>query len=125
MKKKSNFSSIPFFYCIVIFLSSLLLWNIFFIGSMGLNIGLITIGIQASVLILTLTKNRYAKISIMVFGALFFVLGSGLQLVGRLLQDIGYDFKNFNLFFYSRNIILIMIGFFIVITANKTIKIIS
>lgn len=70
-----------------------------FIGSMGLNAGLITIGIQASVLILTLTKNRYAKISIMVFGALFFVLGSGLQLVGRLLQDIGYDFKNFNLFF--------------------------
>ena len=60
----------------------------------------------------------------MVFGALFFVLGSGLQLVGRLLQDIGYDFKNFNLFFYSRNIILIMIGIFIVITANKTIKII-
>ena len=100
MKKKSNFSSIPFFYCIVISLSSLLLWNIFFIGSIGLNLGLITIGIQGSVLILTVTKNRYAKIIIMIFGALFFVLGSGLQLVGRLLQDIGYDFKDFNLFFY-------------------------
>lgn len=124
MKKKSKFNSIPFFYCIVFLLSTLLLWNIFFIVSIGLSLGLITVAGQASVLILILTKSRYAKISIMIFGALFFVLGSGLQLIGRLLQDIGYDFKSFNLFFYSRNIILIMIGVFMVITANKTIKII-
>lgn len=85
--------------------------------------GIISFIIQAAILALILMKNRYAKLSIIIFCFLFFILGSGLQLIGRLFQDVGYGFENIDLFFYLKNIVLVTLGVFTVILANRTMKI--
>ena len=121
MRYRSKFNNTAFRWCVIFFLSIFLLWNIYISIAGNSKIAIVSILIQATVLIMVLTKSRYAKLSLITYGLIFFIIGSGLQLVGRLIQDIGYDFENFDLAFYLKNITIIAIGAFIVVMAKKTV----
>lgn len=120
---KSVFINKVFYWDILVLVSVLLLWNILTIIIVGnLLKGSIVTPILVIVLVLTLIRYRYLRLVIVLFAGIFFVLPSGLQIIGRFLQDAASNFSNFDLLFYSKNMLLILVGVLIMIFANRFIK---
>ena len=86
-------------------------------------IGLLPIAIQCALLTLIFIKHEYAKVGIKIWAILFLAIASGLQFVGRLLQDLADGFGNINLQHYLTTGITILIGVLIVVYTNKTVEI--
>lgn len=91
----------------------------------GRLIGLIPISIQGVLLGLIMTKNQYAKIGIKIWAIVFFVVASGLQFVGRLLQDAVDNFSNANALHYLTTGFEVIVGILIVLYVNKTVEVIE
>ncbi len=123
--KKSHFSNPIVYWLVILFLSLIMLWNIYAIFVSGRLIGLLTVGIQVVLLGLILTKNQYAKIGIIVWTIVFMVLASGLQFVGRLIKDAAYNFAQADVKHYISTGITMLIGVLIVVLVRKTVHIVE
>lgn len=120
---KSHFKNKTFLWVITIYLCGITIWNLYntFVNSNPL--GLFPIILQSILLILILMKHKFAKIGIKVWAILFLITGSGLQFVGRLLQDVGSGFVKVDFQHYLITGVTVFVGIFIVILSNKTVEV--
>ncbi len=123
--KKSNFTNQTFYWTILFLIGGLLFWNLFAIFATGLLIGILPITIQAILLGLIFTKNQYAKIGIKIWSIVFLAVASGLQFVGRFLQDLTEGFSKVDITHYLTTGITILLGVLIAVYTNKTVEIVE
>ena len=123
--KKSNFTNQTFYWTILFLIGGLLFWNLFAILVTGLLIGILPITIQAILLGLIFTKNQYAKIGIKIWSIVFLAVASGLQFVGRFLQDLTEGFSKVDITHYLTTGITILLGVLIAVYTNKTVEIVE
>ncbi len=91
---KTIFNSQLYLWSLIIFILINFFWNLFITISTSQLLGILPLAIQAILLTLILTRHKYAKPGIKIWAILFLIISSSLKFLGRLLQDIGYDFKN-------------------------------
>lgn len=123
--KKSHFSNQAVYWSIIAFIGGLMIWNLYATISTGKLIGLLPITIQAILIGLILTKNQYAKIGIKIWAIIFMAIASGLQFVGRLLQDAADNFANASSLHYITTGFTVLVGVLIVVYVNKTVEVIE
>jgi len=123
--KQSHFSSKTFYWTIIVIIGGLLIRNIYAIIVTEQIVGLLPITIQGVLIGLILTKNQYARIGIKIWALIFLAIASGLQFVGRLLQDAVDNFANANSLHYITTGFTVLVGILIVAFANKTVKVIE
>ena len=102
-----------------------MIWNLYATITTGKLIGLLPITIQAIIIGLILTKNQYAKIGVKIWAIVFLVVASGLQFVGRLLQDAADNFANAQALHYITTGFTVLVGIMIVVYVNKTVEVIE
>lgn len=119
---KSNFKSKTFYWIVILFLTVILIWNLYSIIYSSNLLGLLPITIQFILLALIFTKHKYAKLGIKFWAILFLIISSGLQFIGRLLQDMGNGFINVDFQHYLTTALTVLIGIIIVIYTNKTVE---
>ncbi|WP_162428844.1 hypothetical protein [Pontibacter pudoricolor] len=124
MKKKAAFTNSIFYWAIVSILGVLLFWNIYLTIAHARLLGLLPIIIQATLLLLIVTKHEYAKNGIKIWSSIFMIGASGLQFLGRSLQDLSESFTNADLQHYLTTGITIVIGIAVLYYTNKTVKIV-
>ena len=121
--KKSTFTNQPFYRIIVSILGGLLAWNAYLTISQSQLIGILPIVIQCALLTLILKKHEYTKVGIKIWAILFLSIASGLQFLGRLIQDFAKGFEHIDIQHYLTTGITIMVGILIVIYTNRTVEI--
>lgn len=123
--KQSQFLNQTFYWMIMALIVGFMTLNLYITIITGRLIGLIPISIQGVLLGLIMTKNQYAKIGIKIWAIVFFVVASGLQFVGRLLQDAVDNFSNANALHYLTTGFEVIVGILIVLYVNKTVEVIE
>ncbi len=123
--KKSLFTNQSVYWAIIVIIGGLMLWNLFATITTGKLIGLLPITIQAVIIGLILTKNQYAKIGVKIWAIVFLAIASGLQFVGRLLQDAADNFANAQALHYITTGFTILVGIMIVVYVNKTVEVVE
>jgi len=123
--EKSHFSNQTVYWTIISFIGGLMIWNFYATITTGKLIGLLPITIQAVLIGLILAKNKYAKIGVKIWSIIFIVIASGLQFVGKLLQDAVENFANANSLYYIKTGFAVLVGIMIVFYVNKTVKVIE
>ncbi len=68
-------------------------------------------------------RHKSVKIGIKIWAIIFLITSSGLQFVGRLLQDVGSGFVKVDFQHYLVTGVTVLIGIFIVILTNKTVEV--
>lgn len=121
--KKSSFNNKGFYWALITLITGMLIWNFYLTITQSKLLGLLPISIQSTLLGLIFTKHKYAKIGIKVWAILFLSIASGLQFLGRLIQDFAEGFENVVIQHYLITGITIMLGVLIVIYTNKTVEI--
>lgn len=121
---KTEFKNKIFLNVLIGLILVLLAWNLFWSIAYKEILGLLPIILQTILLILILKRSRYAKIGIKLWASIFFILGFGLQLFGRLLQDLSNGLGNADVSTYLTKGSIIIIGVFILIFC-KTIHVIK
>ncbi|WP_257658745.1 hypothetical protein [Parapedobacter lycopersici] len=123
--KKSHFTNKTIYWIVIVLISGLMLWNFYATVITGQLIGLLPITIQGALLWLIFDNHQYAKIAIKVWAIIFFCIASGLQFIGRLLQDFVEGFVNIDKMHYLKTGVTLLIGVFIIMAINKSVKIIE
>lgn len=123
--KQSQFSNQTVYWIIIAVIGGLMIWNLYATITTGRLIGFIPITIQGVLLGLIMTKNQYAKIGIKIWAIVFLALASGMQFVGRLLQDAADNFANATALHYITTGFTVLVGILIVIYVNKTVEVIE
>jgi len=123
--KQSHFSNQTVYWTIIAIIGGLMIWNFYAIVTSGKLIGLLPITIQGVLIGLILTKNQYAKIGIKIWAIIFLAIASGLQFVGRLLQDVANNFSNVNSIHYITTGFTVLFGVLIVVYVNRTVEVIE
>ena len=95
--------------------------NAFALMSQPTLLGLLPIIIQGVLIVLVLTKHEYAKVGLKSWAFIFLCIASGLQLFGRLIQDVAENFENLSASFYLLTGGTIILGVLIVIFTNRTV----
>jgi len=121
--KQSQFSNQTVYWIIIAIIGGLLVWNLYATITTGRIIGILPITIQGVLLGLIMTKNQYAKIGIKIWAIVFLAVASGMQFVGRLLQDAADNFANANALHYITTGFTVLVGILIVIYINKTVEV--
>jgi hypothetical protein len=118
---RTIFKNNKFYQLLIGLIISLIVWNIY-VGVMAKNIfALLPIAIQSVLLILILTHNHYARISILIWTTIFIIIGPGLIVLGNSLKIIDKGFKQINPYFFVFNLISIIIGVVIVSYTKRTV----
>jgi len=123
--KKTLFTNQAVYWTILAIISGLMIWNLYATITTGKLNGLFPITIQAVIIGLILTKNQYAKMGIKIWAIVFLAIGSGLQFVGRLLQDAADNFANAQALHYITTGFTVLVGIMIVVSINKTVEVIE
>jgi|TARA_B110000240_G_C13059324_1_gene266787 hypothetical protein len=123
--KKTLFTNQSVYWTIIAIIGGLMIWNLYATITTGKLIGLLPITIQAIIIGLILTKNQYAKIGVKIWAIVFLVVASGLQFVGRLLQDAADNFANAQALHYITTGFTVLVGIMIVVYVNKTVEVIE
>lgn len=123
--KQSQFSNQTVYWTIIAVIGGLMIWNLYATITTGRLIGLLPISIQGVLLGLIMTKNQYAKNGIKIWAIVFLAVASGLQFVGRLLQDAADNFENAIALPYITTGFTVIVGILIVISVNKTVEVIE
>jgi phosphatidylserine synthase len=123
--KKTHFTNQSVYWAIIAIIGGLLLWNLFATITTGKFIGLLPVTIQAVIIGLILTKNEYAKIGVKIWAIVFLAIASGLQFVGRLLQDAADNFENAQALHYITTGFTVLVGIMIVVYVNKTVEVVE
>ena len=121
--KQSQFTNQTVYWLLITLIGGLMIWNLYNTIISGRPIGLLPITIQVVLLGLMITKNQYAKIGIKVWAIIFLVLASGMQFVGRLLQDVGDSFANADALHYVTTGLTVLVGILIIFFVNKTVQV--
>ncbi len=120
---KAEFKNLYFYWGVIIFISTLLLYNsIYLIKNFNL-LTLLPILIQIILLYLIFTKNKNVKIAIKIWIIIFIIIGFGLQFLGKLIKYIASDFSEFNSIEFLTIVTFLIIGIIILIFTNKTFEI--
>ncbi|MEM1217748.1 MAG: hypothetical protein AAGH79_02505 [Bacteroidota bacterium] len=123
--KRAHFNNQVVYWGTMSIIGFLFAWNTYVTITLGRLIGLIPIGIQLVLLGLMITKSPYAKISIKIWALIFLVGGSGLQFVGRFLQDLDTNFTAFDLSHYVSKGFIILLGIVMAISIERTVEIVE
>ena len=123
--KQSHFSNQTVYWAVIAIIGGLMIWNLYATITTGRLIGLLPITIQGVLLGLIINKNQYAKIGIKIWAIVFLVVASGMQFVGRLLQDAADNFTNANSLHYITTGFTVLVGILIVVYVNKTVEVIE
>jgi hypothetical protein len=123
--KKTLFTNQSVYWTIIVIFGGLMTWNLYVTIITGKLIGLLPLTIQAIIIGLILTKNQYAKIVVKIWAIIFLVVASGLQFVGRLLQDAANNFANAQTLNYITTGFTVLVGIMIVVYVNKTVEVVE
>jgi hypothetical protein len=121
--KHSKFRSKIFYWLLIVFLSGLIICNLYNeIASINPMLILSTT-IQVTLLILVLTKHKAAKIGLQIWSTLFLIIASVLQISGHVLKCIVDGFSNNDYLFLFNVGFLLLVGILILIFTNNTVDI--
>lgn len=121
---KTKFINPTFYYLLIIFISILLIYNIFSLINKFDLIILIPILIQTLLLYLIISKNKFAKIAIKIWTIIFLIVGSSFQIIGKILLLISYGFLEEKIIEFISILPILIIGILILVFTNKTVKVI-
>ena len=116
------FKSKLFYLIVLILLLILIMLNLYTFYTNRITISLIPAIIQIILLIMLIFKHRYSKIFLKIWLILFLIISSSLQLIGRLMKDLSYNFHLFNIQNYILNLCTLLFGILLLYYAEKTIK---
>jgi len=120
---KTVFKNKPFFYVLLGYISSLILYNIFLGITTKNYLALLPIAIQSVLLFLMLTYNKYARIALIWWTTIFQIIGFSLILMGSLLSLAGYAHKVTPVNKIIISSIELVIGITILTFLYKTVKV--
>jgi hypothetical protein len=123
--KKTHFTNQTVYWGIIAIIGGLLFINLYTTFIKAQLIGLLPITVQSVLLGLTITKHQYAKQGIKIWAIIFLVIASGLQFVGRLLNDLFDGLSNTDAQHFLTTGITAFVGVLIVIYVNKTVEIVE
>jgi hypothetical protein len=123
--EKTQFNNNFFYWAIILIISGLLLKTIYTTFSDNQSIGIMPMILQFVLLILILTKHKFARIGIIVWTSLFLLILSVFQITRQLVQNIKYGFDMIFLEYYLLVSINIVVGIMILYYTIKTTKIIK
>ena len=119
--RKAVFTNKIFYILLISFIIVLLVYNSIVSIKTGNIYGLISIFIEFVLLILIFTKNQYAKLMVIVWAILSFIVAYGFELIANLMDDFSSDFKNFKINLLIYNIIWLAIGVLIIDYTRRTV----
>ena len=114
------FKNQTFYYSILALLGCLIVYNCYVILTFQEIWGFIPILIQAIIIGLIITKNQFARIILKVWAVIFLIVGSSLQIIGQLVQDI-FEQDSVDIIFYIVTGINLLIGSLVVYYTNTTV----
>lgn len=114
------FKNQTFYYCILALLGCLIVYNCYIILTFQEIWGFLPIVIQAVIIGLIITKHQFARIALKVWAIIFLILGSSLQIIGQLVQDI-FEQSTVDPVFYIVTGINLLIGSLVVYYTNTTV----
>jgi|SRR6185437_13505568 len=123
--KNSVFTNRVFYILLICFIIILLVYNCVISIKARYIYGLIPIFVEVLLLSLIFTKNRYAKLTIIIWAILFLIVGCGSGLIADLMDDFNNDFSTFKIYQFIYNIIGLAIGILIIDYTKRTVILVS
>lgn len=123
--EKAIFTDRIFYYGIIVFISILLLYNVYSIFS-NFELRLIMpILIQIILLILIFNKHKLIKLLLKIWSGIFLIGGFTLIILGGLLKGLADGFKHFNFLDYIPSIIFLLIGIVVYMCSDRFIEVLK
>ena len=123
--EKAIFTDKIFYYGIIMFISILLLYNVYSILS-NFELRLIMpIFIQIILLILIFNKHKLIKLLLKIWSGIFLVGAFTLIILGGLLKGLADGFKYFNFLDYIPSIIFLLIGIVVYMCSDRFIQVLK
>lgn len=123
--EKAIFTDKIFYYGIIMFISILLLYNVYSILS-NFELRLIMpILIQIILLILIFNKHKLIKLLLKIWSGIFLVGAFTLIILGGLLKGLADGFKYFNFLDYIQSIIFLLIGIVVYMCSDRFIQVLK
>lgn len=123
--EKAIFTDKIFYYGIIMFISILLLYNVYSILS-NFELRLIMpILIQIILLILIFNKHKLIKLLLKIWSEIFLVGAFTLIILGGLLKGLADGFKYFNFLDYIPSIIFLLIGIVVYMCSDRFIQVLK
>jgi len=121
--EKAIFTDKIFYYGIIVFISILLLYNVY---SLLLNFELRLVApiiIQIVLLILIFIKHKLIMLLLKIWSGIFLIGSFTLIILGGILKSLANGFKYFNFLDYIPSIIFLLIGIIIYMCSDRFIEI--
>ena len=123
--EKAIFTDKIFYYGIIMFISILLLYNVYSILS-NFELRLIMpILIQIILFILIFNKHKLIKLLLKIWSGIFLVGAFTLIILGGLLKGLSDGFKYFNFLDYIPSIIFLLIGIVVYMCSARFIQVLK
>jgi hypothetical protein len=124
--KKSVFKNKTFFYLLIGCIPALLLWNLYALIITGNTYALIPAFSQIILLVLILTRDKYARIAIIIW-AIILIIGPSLGLLADVL-DIGNnlwdnDFKGIDVYNVVNVLVQLAGGILVLDFTRRTVRV--
>jgi hypothetical protein len=119
--KKSVFTNKIFYYLLVAFIIALLIYNSILSIKDNNIYGIIPIAIEIALLVLIFTKDRYAKLSIIIWAVIFSIIGNGFDAIAYLMDAFNDGFKTIPLYSFLYDIVGLVIGILIIDYTRRTV----
>lgn len=116
----TEFRSQIFYYSALFLLSCLIIYNCYVLLVFQEIWGIIPIIIQSIIIGMIITKHRLAKSTLKIWAIVFLVVGSSLQIIVQLIQDV-FDHLTVDLMYYLVAGINLLIGSLMVYFTNTTV----
>jgi hypothetical protein len=122
---KTVFKNRLFYILLIGFIIIFLIYNSYvFIKSSDIYV-LIPILIEIALLILILTKNQYAKLSILIWAVIALIIGFGFELIASLIDDFNTDFQATEIDSLIYNTLGLIAGILIIDYTKRTVSVAS
>ncbi|HVV56321.1 MAG TPA: hypothetical protein VHC47_13395 [Mucilaginibacter sp.] len=128
MKKQTVFKNRLFYYLLIGFITALLIYNIYIFIKMLNVFVLLPIALQLTLLTLIFSKNQYARIGILVWASIALLIGSGLDIIGSIMDipnNLIDNISSFPVESYIFNLTDIAIGILIISYTRRTVLVIA
>lgn len=119
--KKVIFTSAIFYYILLAYLLSLLIFNAYISVTQNRVFGLIPVAIQTVLLYMILTRNKYVKQAIIIWAPIFVIIGPGMIILGNSLYLLSNNPDRFKAGVVVGNLLILISGVIVLVYARKTI----
>ena len=119
--KKSVFTNETFYYLLLIYLGTLLSYNIYLTLIRGSIWGVLPITIQSTLLYLILTKSKYAKQSIRIWAIVFVIIAPSLILSAQLLEALSGHFEKVKPTLVTYQVLILISGILVLVFTRRTV----